>query len=155
MRFCGQKTSLQRIFIKKCFVYTVGSVCRVKRFTTGPRNVENVCWWRRGWNGGAEVAETTDKRLLCCGFRSTGKAMGHVYQFWWRICREINVFSSFKYHMIYVLYQFMICLLTLPRIRFYARSHVNGEKIIRISTLSPYSNLRSPEWEMVGLSSVR
>jgi hypothetical protein len=24
---------------------------------------------------GYEVAETTDKRLLCCGFRRTGKAM--------------------------------------------------------------------------------
>jgi hypothetical protein len=28
----------------------------------------------------AEVAETTAKRLLWCGFRSTGKAMGQVYQ---------------------------------------------------------------------------
>jgi hypothetical protein len=27
---------------------------------------------------GAEVAETTAKRLLCCGFRCTGKAMGQV-----------------------------------------------------------------------------
>jgi hypothetical protein len=40
---------------------------------------------------GAEVVETTVKRLLCCGFRRTGKAMGQVYQCWWRICREINV----------------------------------------------------------------
>jgi hypothetical protein len=46
---------------------------------------------------GAEVAETTVKRLLCCGFRRTGKAMGQVYQCWWRICREINVFSRFEY----------------------------------------------------------
>jgi hypothetical protein len=36
--FCGQKDSMQRIFIKKCFLFTVGSVCRVKRFTTGWRN---------------------------------------------------------------------------------------------------------------------
>jgi hypothetical protein len=28
----------------------------------------------------AEVAETTVKRLLCCGFRSTDKAMGHAHQ---------------------------------------------------------------------------
>jgi hypothetical protein len=40
---------------------------------------------------GAEVAETTVKRLLFCGFRRTGKATGQVYQCWWRICREINV----------------------------------------------------------------
>jgi hypothetical protein len=25
---------MQRIFIKECFLFTVGSVCRVKRFTT-------------------------------------------------------------------------------------------------------------------------
>jgi hypothetical protein len=29
-------------------------------------------WWRRGET---EVAETTVKRLRCCGFRPTGKAM--------------------------------------------------------------------------------
>jgi hypothetical protein len=28
---------------------------------------------------GMEVAETTVKRLLCCGFRRTGKAMGQMY----------------------------------------------------------------------------
>jgi hypothetical protein len=38
---------------------------------------------------GAEVAETTVKRLLCCGFRRTEEAMRQVYQCWWRICREI------------------------------------------------------------------
>jgi hypothetical protein len=36
--FGGQKDSMQRIFIKKCFQFTVGSVCRVKQFTTGSRN---------------------------------------------------------------------------------------------------------------------
>jgi hypothetical protein len=63
---------------------------------------------------GAEVPETTVKRLLCCGFRRTGKAMGQVYQCWWRICREIIVFSRFEYHMFYVLYPFVTYLLTLP-----------------------------------------
>jgi hypothetical protein len=66
----------------------VGNVCGVKQFTTGWQTF----LWRRCWNGGAEVAETTVKRLLCCGFRRTGKAMGQVYQCWWRICRDINVF---------------------------------------------------------------
>jgi hypothetical protein len=28
--FCGQKDSMQRIFIKKCLLFTVRSVCRVK-----------------------------------------------------------------------------------------------------------------------------
>jgi hypothetical protein len=36
--FCGQKELMKRIFIKKCFLFKVGSVCRVKRFTTGSRN---------------------------------------------------------------------------------------------------------------------
>jgi hypothetical protein len=47
------------------------------------------------------VAETTVKRLLCCGFRRTGKAMGQACECWWRICREINVFSGLEYHIFY------------------------------------------------------
>jgi hypothetical protein len=31
--FCGQKDSMQKIFIKKYFLFTVGSVYRVKQFT--------------------------------------------------------------------------------------------------------------------------
>jgi hypothetical protein len=31
--FFGQKNSVQRILIKKCFLFTVRSVYRVKRFT--------------------------------------------------------------------------------------------------------------------------
>jgi hypothetical protein len=65
------------------------------------------------------MAETTLKRLLCCEFRRIGKEMGHVYQRWWRICREINVFlSRFEYYIFYVLYPFVTYLLTLPRKRF-------------------------------------
>jgi hypothetical protein len=30
----GQKNLMQALFIKKYFLFTVGSVCRVKRFTT-------------------------------------------------------------------------------------------------------------------------
>jgi hypothetical protein len=81
---------MQRIFINKCFLFTVGSVCRVKRFTTEWKTFR---WWRRDSNGDAEVAQTTVKRLLCCGFLRTGKAMWQVYQCWWRICREINIFN--------------------------------------------------------------
>jgi hypothetical protein len=61
------------------------------------------------------MAETTVKRLLCCGVRRTGKAMEQVYQCWCRICRETNVFSRFKYHMFYILYPFVSYFLTLPR----------------------------------------
>jgi hypothetical protein len=73
-RLLLEKDSMQRIFIKKCFLFTVESVCRVKRFTTGGKRFaddeENETR--------AEVAETTVKRLLCCGFRRTSKAMGQV-----------------------------------------------------------------------------
>jgi hypothetical protein len=59
--------------------------------------------------------------LLCRGFRRTGKAMGQVYQSWWRICEETNVvvfffFCTFEYHMFYILHPFLTYLLTLPRI---------------------------------------
>jgi hypothetical protein len=61
------------------------------------------------------VAETTVKTLLCCVFRRTGKAMGQMYQCWWRICREIHVFSRLEYQMFHVLYPFLTYLLTLLR----------------------------------------
>jgi hypothetical protein len=35
VRFCGQKDSMQRTIIKKYFLFSVGSVCRVKHFTSG------------------------------------------------------------------------------------------------------------------------
>jgi hypothetical protein len=74
--FCEQKDSMQRIFIKKCFLFTVRSVCCVKRFTTGWQTFHH---WRRCWNGRAELAETTVKTFLCRGFRRTGKAMEQIY----------------------------------------------------------------------------
>jgi hypothetical protein len=40
--FCGQSDSMQRIFIKKCFLFTVGSVCPIMRFTAGSRKVADV-----------------------------------------------------------------------------------------------------------------
>jgi hypothetical protein len=40
------------------------------------------------------VAETTVKRLLSCMFRRICEAMGQVYQYWWRICRELNFFPG-------------------------------------------------------------
>jgi hypothetical protein len=67
---------------------------------------------------GAEVAETTIKRFLCCGFRRTGKAMGQVYQCWWRIFREINAFSRFEYHVFYVLDPSVTYLLAFPHISY-------------------------------------
>jgi hypothetical protein len=44
------------------------------------------------------------------------KVMGQVYECWWRICREINVYSRFEYHMFYVLHAFVTYLQTLRHI---------------------------------------
>jgi hypothetical protein len=85
--FRGQKDLIQRIFINKYFLFTVGSVRRVKLFHLGGKRlvdeeVEVEVWkWLR----------QQSKRLLCCGFRRIGKAMGQVYQCWWRICRISHV----------------------------------------------------------------
>jgi hypothetical protein len=88
----GRRTQCKGYSLKKYFLFTVASVCRVKKF----HNCLKKFSQRRSKDAddalpGAEVAETTFKRFLCCGFRRTGKAMGQVYQCWWRICREINV----------------------------------------------------------------
>jgi hypothetical protein len=42
------------------------------------------------------VAETAVKRIECCGFRRTCKAMGQMYQCRWRMRREINVFFQVR-----------------------------------------------------------
>jgi hypothetical protein len=34
VRFYGQKDTVKMMFIKKCFLFTVGRICRVKGFTT-------------------------------------------------------------------------------------------------------------------------
>jgi hypothetical protein len=80
----------------------------VEKFSQGRSNVEN--------DGlpGAEVTETTVKKLLSWGFRRTGKTMGQVYQCWWRIYRKEMFFPGSDYTC-YVLYPFMTCLLTLSR----------------------------------------
>jgi hypothetical protein len=64
---------------------------------------------RSGWD--------TSKMILSCRFWCISKVMGQVYQCWWRICQEINVFSRFEYHMFYLLYPIVTFLLTIPYIR--------------------------------------
>jgi hypothetical protein len=60
--FCGQKDSMQRIFIKKYLLLTVGRFCRVKRFHLGGKCFAD------SEEDETEVAETTVKGLLCCRF---------------------------------------------------------------------------------------
>jgi hypothetical protein len=86
---------------KEIFLFTVRSVCRVKR------EILSTTFESHKWNWDAQVAEATAKRLLCCGFRNTGKAMEQLYQCWWRICREINVL--FQVRIFHVLRFISIC----------------------------------------------
>jgi hypothetical protein len=101
------KDSIQRTFVRKCFLFTVGSVCPLKRFATGSwsslkdlRKSQMMADQVRKWL-------RTVKRLLCWGFRRTGKAMGQVYQCWWRTCRDIHV--SFQVRISHVLCFISIC----------------------------------------------
>jgi hypothetical protein len=102
---------MQSIFIKKIFpVY--GGKCLSRKAVHNW--VADVSLMTKKLNRRRKVAETTAKRFLRCGFRSTGKAMGQVYQCWWRICRERNVFFRFECHMFCVLYSFVTYLLAAP-----------------------------------------
>jgi hypothetical protein len=98
--FCGQKDSVQRIFIKKCFLFTVGSVCRVKWFTTGSSNSlkdtqkpqvmpDQVQKQLREWSKGFYAA----------GFNASTLAE--------------DMSRNFTF---YILYSFVTCLLALPHI---------------------------------------
>jgi hypothetical protein len=68
--FCGKKGSV---------LFTMENVCHLRRFNNWAeifsRGRSKVADDARP---GAEVVEATVRRLLCCGFRRTGKATGHV-----------------------------------------------------------------------------
>jgi hypothetical protein len=101
--FCGQKDSIQKTFIKKCFLFTVGSVCRVKRFTTGSRNsLKDVRKSHMIPDLVRKWLRQQSKRLLCCGFRGTGK-VEKCFFFQVRI-------SRFTFYYLFVTY-----ILNLPR----------------------------------------
>jgi hypothetical protein len=102
--FCEQNNSVQRILIKKCLLFIVGSVCHIKQLKTGLRNSNKDIKSRRWWNGGAKVAETAVKRLPCCGVQCTGKAVGQVYQCWWRITCFV-----FYIHLWHIYWLALVC----------------------------------------------
>jgi hypothetical protein len=103
VRFCGQKDSVQRIFIRKCFLFTVGSVYRVKRFTTGLRNSlkdvrkSQMMKWRCGI--GCDNSQKTPMLRFSMPWQRD--------QCWWRICPEINVFFQVEYRIF--LYFISLC----------------------------------------------
>jgi hypothetical protein len=94
---------VKKIFIRKCILFMVGSVCCVKQFTTESINsLKDVPKVADDAQPCGKVAETTVIRLIFCGFQCTGKAMGQAYQCWWRMCREISVVSRFNSHVFYI-----------------------------------------------------
>jgi hypothetical protein len=100
----GQNDLMRRIFIKKYFLFAMGSVCRVKRFTTGSRNsLKDV---RKSQMLPDEVRKwlrQQSKDFCAAGF----DAMGQVYRCWWTISREINFFIQFR--ISYILRFISIC----------------------------------------------
>jgi hypothetical protein len=94
---------MQRIIIKKCFLFTVTIVCRLKRFTTESRNSLNFIRKSQKMKRCCGSGWDNSQKIICCGFRRTDKATRQVYQCWWKTCREINVFFfSFEYHLFYI-----------------------------------------------------
>jgi hypothetical protein len=98
-------------------------------FTKQPPWWQTFRWWWRGWNRGAEVVETTVKRLLCWVFRRTGKAMRQVYSMLVEdMSRNICFFSGsnitcciFYIHLWAIYWLSLVCMLyiqsfTMPNI---------------------------------------
>jgi hypothetical protein len=59
--FMGKKDLIYIIFIKKCFMFAVGILCPVKRFTTG-REIQGRSKVADGARPLADVSETTVKK---------------------------------------------------------------------------------------------
>jgi hypothetical protein len=83
---------MQRIFVKKCFLFTVGSVYRVRRLTTGSRNsLKDVRKSRMMPEQVRKWLRLQSKDLYGTGFDSLVKRWDECIC-WWRICREIQAF---------------------------------------------------------------
>jgi hypothetical protein len=120
VRFCGQKDSMQRIFVNKCFLSTLGGVCRLKRPTTGSKNCdlggkrftdnEEVETEVRKW------LRQQSKDFYAAGFDALVKRWDEcISQCWCRICREIHFFPGSNITC-FTFYVHVTYLLTPPRI---------------------------------------
>jgi hypothetical protein len=112
--FCGQKDSLQRIFIKKCFLFKVGSVCRVRRFTTRSRNSLTE----------VRKSQMMPEQVRKCLRQQSKTSMLWVSMHWYSggtsVSMLVEDMSRNKYfsqvQISYVLYPFLTYLLTPPHI---------------------------------------
>jgi hypothetical protein len=72
---------MQRIFIKKCVQFKVGSVCHIKRFTTEPRNIlKDVRKSQMMPDQFRKWVRRQSKGFYAAGFDSLVKRCGQVYQ---------------------------------------------------------------------------
>jgi hypothetical protein len=101
---------MQRIIINKSSVFTMGSVCRVKRFTTGSRNSleddrkPQMMWLRQ-----------KSKDFYAVGFDAPVKRRDKCISVSGGYLKKQTFVSRSEYHMFYVLYRSVTCLLALPR----------------------------------------
>jgi hypothetical protein len=116
---------MQWIFTNKCFLFTVGSVCRVKRFTTGTRSVADISLMTKRLKRRCGSRWDKSKDFNAAGFDALVKRWDICISVWCRICREIKIFfSRFEYRMFYVVYQFVTYLLTLPHTSILSSIHL-------------------------------
>jgi hypothetical protein len=88
-------------------MFTVGNIYHVKRFITWLRNSLKDVWKSPVRCGSGR--DNRQKTFLCSAFGRTGKAIGQVYQCWWRICREINVTPRLRPQGSHILRFMSIC----------------------------------------------
>jgi hypothetical protein len=93
----------------KCVLFTVGSVCRVKRLTTW---WQTFCWWWREWKK-QRSGSGWDNNLYAAGFDALVKQWGKCISVGGGYV-EKKIFFPSSNIMFYVLYQFVTYLLALP-----------------------------------------
>jgi hypothetical protein len=76
-RACGLNT---KSIHKEMFPVYGSKCCYLKRFTAGSRNSLKDVRKSQMMEGRCGGRWARNRRLLCCGFRRTGKAIGHVCQ---------------------------------------------------------------------------
>jgi hypothetical protein len=103
---------------KKCFLFLLGSVCRIKQFHVGGKRFvddEEVETEVRKW------LRQQSKNFYAAGFDALVKRWGQVYQCWWRMCRDIsfpssNITCSTFYIQLWPIYWLSLVILSYDRV---------------------------------------
>jgi hypothetical protein len=116
--FCAQKDSMQRIFTNKYFLFTVGSVCRVKRFTIGSRDsLKYVRKLQMMQNQTRKWLRQVSKLFYAVGFDALVKRWDKCINVAGGYVEKEMFFPGSNLTFFYVLWPFVTYLLTLPRIK--------------------------------------